>query len=303
MRLRNVYVIHSVTLFLGLFAVVHTPAAERVVIIGCDGMSPDGIRKAETPHLDALTARGAHTLHARAVMPTSSSPNWASMIMGAGPEQHGVTSNDWRSNNFETAPTEKGPGGMFPTIFSVLRDQKPNAVIACFYDWGGFGRLLERDACDEIKHTPGPDKTTARAVSYIKAAKPHFLFVHLDHVDHVGHAVGHGTPEYYKAVEAADSYIGEIVAALSDAGMLDETVIIVSSDHGGRGKGHGGATMAELEIPWIIAGPGVKRGHEIKLPVDTYDTAATAAFVLGVTPPQAWIARPVLEAFINGGKG
>jgi len=43
---------------------------------------------------------GAWTLHARGVMPTVSSPNWASMIMGAGPEQHGVTSIDWQPYKF-----------------------------------------------------------------------------------------------------------------------------------------------------------------------------------------------------------
>ena len=55
---------------------------EHVVIIGCDGLSPDGIVKAKTPHQDDLMKRGAFTLHARGVLPTDSSPNWASMITG-----------------------------------------------------------------------------------------------------------------------------------------------------------------------------------------------------------------------------
>jgi hypothetical protein len=59
-------------------------------------------------------------------MPTSSSPNWASMIMGAGPEQHGVTSNDWETNKFEIPALEVGPEGMFPTIFGVIRRQRPS---------------------------------------------------------------------------------------------------------------------------------------------------------------------------------
>ena len=50
----------------------------------------------------------------------------ASMIMGAGPEQHGVTSNEWETNKFEIAPTVVGPGGMFPTIFGLLRAQRPS---------------------------------------------------------------------------------------------------------------------------------------------------------------------------------
>lgn len=73
--------------------------------------------------------------------------------------------------------------------------------------------------------------------------------------------------------------------------------MLVTSDHGGKGKGHGGATMGEIEIPWMVAGPGVRKGYEIKEPVNTFDTAATLAFALGVTPPSAWLAKPVRSAF------
>ena len=86
-------------------------SARHVVVIGIDGLSPDGIQKGATPQLHQLMKSGASTLHARAVMPTVSSPNWASMIMGAGPEQHGITTNDWEVDKFEIAPTAVGPGG------------------------------------------------------------------------------------------------------------------------------------------------------------------------------------------------
>ena len=39
--------------------------AQHVVVIGIDGLSPDGIRKAATPHLHQLMKIGASTLHAR----------------------------------------------------------------------------------------------------------------------------------------------------------------------------------------------------------------------------------------------
>jgi predicted AlkP superfamily pyrophosphatase or phosphodiesterase len=58
-------------------------------VIGVDGLSPDGVLKAKAPVLEGLRKTGAYSLHARAVMPTMNSPNWASMINGAGPEQHG----------------------------------------------------------------------------------------------------------------------------------------------------------------------------------------------------------------------
>ena len=286
-------------LFFGFTPLVvsQVPGVNHVVIIGCDGMSPDGIQKAKTPSMDSLMRRGAYTLQARGVMPTSSSPNWASMIMGAGPEQHGITSNDWRPDKFEIAPTAVGSGGIFPTIFGVLREQQPSAVIACFHDWSGFGGLFEREALDIIEDTDGPVNTTERTVAYFEAKQPNLTFIHLDHIDHAGHQYGHGTPEYYKSVEAADQLIGETIQGLEAAGMLEQTILIITSDHGGVGKGHGGATMAEIEIPWIIAGPGVAPAKELTSFVNTYDTAATVAHIFGLTVPDCWIAKPVLEAF------
>ncbi len=273
------------------------PGVKHVVIIGCDGLSPDGVQKAKTPNMDGLMRRGAYTFHARAVMPTVSSPNWASMIMGAGPEQHGITSNAWRPDKFEIAPTAVGSGGIFPTIFGVLREQQPSAVIACFHDWGGFGILFEREALDIIEDTDGPAKTTERAIAYFKAKQPELTFIHLDHIDHAGHKYGYRTSEYYKSVEEADRLIGETLQGLEAVGMLEQTVLIVTSDHGGVGKGHGGATMAEIEIPWIIAGPGVTPAKELTSFVNIYDTAATVAHIFGLTAPDCWIAKPVLEAF------
>jgi len=269
----------------------------HVIVVGCDGMSPDGVRNANTPVMDRLMRDGAYTLHARAVMPTSSSPNWASMIMGASPEEHGVTSNDWRPDKFEIAPTVVGPGGIFPTVFAVLREQRPRAVSGVFYDWSGFGRLFERELVTRTEDSVGPTNAVRHAMNWFREARPELLFIHLDHVDHAGHEFGHGTPEYYAAVEVADSLIGEVVAGLETSGNLDSTILLVTADHGGVGKGHGGATMAEMEIPWIIRGPGIRRGYEIQTPVNTSDTASTLARVLNLKPPVAWSARPVNEAF------
>lgn len=268
-----------------------------VVLIGVDGMSPDGVNKANTPIMDNLIQRCAYSMSARAVMPSSSSPNWSSMLMGAGPEQHGVTSNDWRPDKFQLPPTEVGPGGIFPTIFSLLREQQPSVITACFHDWGGIGHLFERDAVNRIEDTDGPVHTTERAVSYIIEKKPNFTFIHLDHVDHAGHGHGYTSPEYYKSVEEADRLIGKTITGLTAAGMIEKTIIIITSDHGGVGKGHGGASKAEMLIPWIITGPGVVQGKELKSYINIYDTAATIAYVFGLKTPKSWIAKPVLESF------
>ena len=171
-----------------------------------------------------------------------------------------------------------------------------------FHDWNDYGRLFERKMVDMIEDGDGPTNTIRSAVAFIKARKPAFTFIHLDHVDHAGHEIGHGTPEYYASVGVADKLIGEVIAAIQEAGMKQDTLLLVTSDHGGKGKGHGGATMGEIEIPWIIAGPGIRAGHEIKSPVNTYDTAATIAYAFRLKQPAAWIASPVREAFTDGGR-
>jgi hypothetical protein len=222
------------------------------------------------------------------------------MIMGAGPEQHGVTSNDWETNKFEITPTVRGPAGFFPTIFGLLRHQKPGSRIACIHDWDGFGRLVEPGAADILENVKGSTNTAKRAIEVIKKEKPTFLFIHFDDVDHAGHEFGWKSPEYFEAVAQIDDLIGQVLSALQEAGIRDQTVVLMTADHGGVAKSHGGATMEEIEIPWIIAGPGIRQGHEIKKPVNTYDTAATIALLFKLAPPEAWIARPVIDVLESG---
>ena len=270
---------------------------EHVLVVGVDGLGPIGIETADTPHMDALMARGSHTFKARAVMPSSSSPNWASMIMGAGPEQHGVLSNDWPLPKGFLEPVVKGEGPHFPSMFYLLRQAEPDAKMAVIYDWDGFLRLCEAKLIDTTNNGDGEDDTAAQAANVIREEKPRLTFVHLDHVDHALHGEGFATDAYFTAVKKADTLIGEMLTALDEAGMTESTIVIVTADHGGNGKSHGGNSLAEMTIPWIIAGPGVAQGKVITNAVNIFDTAATVVHVLGVAPHQAWIGRPVLDAF------
>ncbi|MEQ6120296.1 alkaline phosphatase family protein [Reichenbachiella sp. MALMAid0571] len=278
---------------------------KRVIVIGVDAMSPDGINNASTPVMDMMMREGAYTLNGRGVLPTSSSTNWKSMVSGTGPEHHGVTSNNWEKDDFTLPPVNTGTEDFQPTIFGIARQQRPELKIGAAYNWRGFGRLIERSALDyDIYEATGKEEideneTTQLAVDYIKNEKPDFLFVHLDHVDHAGHHDGHKTAEFYEAVSKADKLIGQIVQATKDAGVFDETIFIVSADHGGIGYGHGGETLDEIEIPFILYGNGIKKNYLIKHQVMTYDNAATVAYILGVKPPYTWIGRPVKSAFVG----
>ena len=277
--------------------------AGRVIVIGVDGMSPDGISNSPTPVIDSIMEQGSYTMTARAVLPTSSSPNWKSMISGSDTEQHGVTSNKWKQDKFILPATATGIEDIYPTIFGVLREQRPGATIAAIYDWKGFGRLLEQSALDYDSYRAtgreelDEDETVQLAIDYIKKEKPDFLFIHMDHVDHAGHEHGHGSSHYNESVTKADRLIGEIFQASKDAGTFDDTIFIVSADHGGVGTKHGGETLDEIEIPFMILGPGVKKNFQIDQQVMTYDNAATVAYILGVDPPYDWIGRPVKSVF------
>jgi hypothetical protein len=55
------------------------------------------------------------------------------------------------------------------------------------------------------------------------------LFVHLNETDTLGHDLGPAAPETVACVRAADSIVGDLVAALAPA--WDRTVIAVVSDH------------------------------------------------------------------------
>ncbi len=275
--------------------------ARHLIIIGIDGLSTDGIQVARTPNIDRLIRDGAFTLSARGVMPTVSAPNWESILCGAGPEQHGVTRNGWTVGNHTIDATAPDAEGYFPSIFSLLKAKRPSAGIAMFYDWEALAELFNPSAIDTKNFSDGYFQTFGKAGAWMIVEKPLLTFIYSGEPDEAGHAFGHGTPEYYRAIERVDSCLGAFLDALTTAGLYQKCNFLLVSDHGGVGKGHGGESMEELQVPWLVAGPGVRKNCMLRNPVDAMQTAATAAYLLGIEPHEAWIARPVMEAFAKGG--
>ena len=271
--------------------------SETVILIGFDGMSPDGISKAKTLTIDALINEGASSMLARGVMPTSSGANWGSMLLGAGPEQHGITTNGWRTDKYEFVATNRDKDGFFPSVFDAVRLGNPQAKIGVFHEWNTIKYLFNNKAVNKIVRTKKVEETLKKALEYIKKDNPKFVFIHLDGADHAGHTYGHGTKEYYDEIAHIDKTLGEFVQGLKEAGLYKNSNIILSADHGGKGKSHGGNSIEELLIPWVITGPGIKKNTVLKNNINTYDTAATIAYILNSKLPSAWIGKPVLEAF------
>ncbi|WP_143305253.1 alkaline phosphatase [Chitinophaga vietnamensis] len=279
-----------------LFAHAQVKGVKHVILVGMDGFGAYCFPKVDNPNMKQMMKDGAWTLQARSVLPSSSAVNWASMVMGAGPEIHGYT--EWDSKKPELPSRMLDKYGMFPSIYTLLREQKPNAEIGVIYSWQGIGYLFPKEAVNYAVPCHDNDSlATATAVDYIKSKKPDFLFVHFDEPDGTGHNIGHNIPEYFAQVHKNDILLGKILQAVKDAGMWDNTIILLTADHGGIKKGHGGKTMEEMQIPWIMRGPGVRQNKEITGSVMTFDTAATLAWIFGLKTPQVWIGRPVAEAF------
>lgn len=108
---------------------------------------------------------------------------------------------------------------------------------------------------------------------------------------------GHNTPEYYAKLKELDGYVSRIIHTVTEAGMLKETIFVVTADHGGIEKGHGGKTMQEMQTPFIISGKNIKKEGEFHESMMQYDVASTIAHIFGLKQPQVWIGRPMLQVF------
>ena len=276
------------------------PKAKHVLVLGIDGWGSYSVEKAHSiPNIRALMKRGSYTLKKRSVLPSDSNVNWASMFNGSCPELHGYTT--WNSHVPDIPSVELNRHGKFPTIFSILREACPDVVTGCIAEWDGIKHIIDSLSVDEYSLAHDWENHHERlcemAEEFIKSRKPTLFAVCWDQVDYAGHTIGHDTPEYYQSLAEVDGYIGRVIQALKDAGIYDQTIVIVTADHGGIGKGHGGKTLNEMEHPFIIAGPGVQPGSVITEPMMQYDTAATIAFIFGLETPRSWVGRPALSAF------
>ena len=274
------------------------PGIERVLIIGIDGLRPDRLLYANAPVIRGLMREGAYSMWMQTTPTANTLPSFTSMLTGVSPAKHGLV---W--NKLIKADPPEWPAR--PTLFEMAhQDGYKTALVA------GKTKLRhwEKPGTIDFVSLPGDDTTTdqmvaAEAVRIIAGSKPDVLFAHLPGVDAAGHAKGWGSPEQLAAIEEADACVGRLLAALDTAGTRASTLIMLSADHGGAGLGHGPDDARSRHIPWIVAGPGVKRGYDLtqlrELMLRTEDTCATACYVLGLPVMPYFDGAPVKQAFEN----
>ena len=290
-------------------AATAAPKAEHVFIISFDGGKPKVINEAEMPVIKRLAAEGASTWTANTIVPPKTLPSHTSMLTGLGPDKHQVLWNDWM-------PLRRVADNV-QTVFSLTKRAAPDSITAAFVGKVKFRHLWLKDSLDmfdfngpqsaggppagaatEIEKRVVPAQTVARnASAYIVEKKPRLCFIHFPDADSAGHKSGWGSPEQKEAFKVCDQALGQIVRAIDQAGIAGTSVILITADHGGTGKNHKDDTPDDRNIPWIAWGKGVKKSHAITTAVNTFDTAATALWLLDVPLPPELDGKPVTEAF------
>ena len=250
---------------------------QHVVLLALDGISIEGLQEAHTPNIDRLGDAGVFLSRSRGVMPTKSSPNWASILTGVYPNTHGIHSNQWWWFRFKRRLG-------YPTIFTAIKKSDPKADTAAIYEWDHFGKLFHPQDLDHNRWVSEYAATTTETANLFGGGTPRFTVIHLVSADMAGHDHNWGSPAYIQGVEFVDSQVGTIVKQLKANGTLDKTLLVLASDHGGVDKSHGGSSDTELYTGVVFHGPGIKNGLRLKGMTQNVDITATIYHALELTP-------------------
>lgn len=288
----------------------------------------------KTPNIDALAKRGVFFAKAYAAS-ASCAPCRASILTGMYPHSSGAWRNTAGPENLNAPDEEFGRKATKKDSVGVHEDI--STLIELLTANGYFTGITEKwhlsppwkfpfNFRDQADYTPeGSSKALSK---FIKATSgnPFFIQCNVDNTHrpyqmHIGlnknlprvnpadvviPPCWPDTPktrqdyaEYLTTVQHADAVIGAIIQTVKDAGQLENTIFIYSSDQGfcyTRAK----ATSYDwgVHIPLAIAGPGIGKGIESAALVSHIDLMPTILDFAGIPVPktvQGLSLRPVLE--------
>ena len=248
---------------------------KHVVVVGIDGMGNFNTLT-QTPNLDKIFENGATTNFGLSMDPTISAENWGAMLLGAEPIVHGLTNSKLGHHDHKSE--------LLPSLFKRIYNAIPDAKLYSYCNWNPINiGLIEKDIPVE-KYTNGNDKELTDEIIKIVKEKPTFLFVHFDQADGSGHRNGYGTEEQLETIRYEDEQVGRVFKAYEDAGIIDETLFIAISDHGGFEHSHGGYSEGEKYIFFGARGKGIEKSKiECMRTVDLY---AIVLYALGIDIPE-----------------
>lgn len=307
----------------------HRP--RNVVLISIDSLRADhlscyGYHRPTSPSLDRLATEGTRFATAYTVSPWTL-PSHATMLTGRYPLSHGAVTADRRISSatptLASALKRAGysTGGF--VSYEFLRRRYGFHIGFDHYD--DFTTDLDTDAEERTART-GP-LLNSQIIPWIEAQKrPFFLFIHYFDVhwdydppppfdtvfdpEYVGPdlrpfldnpAIHPGMPKrhldhlialYDGEIRFTDQVVGEIVTTMDRLGIGQDTLLIVTADHGDEffehgSKGHTQTLYDEvMRVPLIVRWPrGLASGQVVDAPVSLVDLAPTVYDLTGLPAP------------------
>ena len=241
---------------------------KKAIIIGYDGCRADVLtemvdgKSAVDTLLDDgasinLAYCGGVNYPATNTQDTSTAPGWCSILTGVWASEHGITANGItkslehkillttlvEENKIDSSSFITKWKGHFDRKNATYNDEK------AYCEENNLNVSFNRLKNDEASH-----EYTLNEVSKKDCAD--FIFVIYEPTDSIGHNYGFtiNNPRYKEAFNTADQYGFETINAIKQRATYDteDWLIIITSDHGGIGTDHGGASIQE-RMTFIVA--------------------------------------------------
>ena len=233
-----------------------------------------------TPNLDSLAKESLVFERAYAQAPPTVVSH-ATILSGTYPQTHGASElGNSLSTTIPYLPDLLRKRGYQTAAFvgSIFLDPR-NGFASGFergfdvYD-AGFRLAQSRASGPRVTSRSGA-QVVARASAWLgqNAKKPFFLWVHLEYAD------GASKLGYSRAVRSADAALGKLISELRAQQLYENSLIVVTADHGESLGAHGEATHGiflyeeTLHVPLILKMPKDKTGKRIKGQVRLVDVA------------------------------
>jgi N-sulfoglucosamine sulfohydrolase len=111
--------------------------------------------------------------------------------------------------------------------------------------------------------------------------------------------------DYFGEVQAFDAALGALLKRLDEIGELDNTLVVVSGDHGAPGFPHGKCNLYDFgaSVPLVIRWSGGKGGRVVDDLVSLTDLAPTLLEVAGIRPPERMTGRSLVNVLRSDKSG
>lgn len=263
----------------------------RVIVALVDGLRPEAITPATMPALHTLGEGFTVAEDARTIRPSVTVAALASLATGVAPETHRLL-----NPGLDVLPRLSR---LRPLARELSRAGRGTGVVTSelpLADWPLALTLARAAGARRFLPAGRRARDTAIAARRVLAEPDtRLVFVYLPDCDRAGHAAGWMSSPYLAAAAELDRAIERL------ADRVDDSLLIVVSDHGGGGvqaTEHHHPHPLNERIPLVLAGPDVARRHRLAGAISLLDVPATVLWWLGLPVPHAYEGRPLLEAFV-----